>query len=428
MFLERGFVFTHETVRDGEARFAPLVAAQLRTERRGTAGTKWHADETYITVNGRWCSRYRAIDREGDLVDARLRPTRDRDAARRCFAQALDRAGAAPAQVTTDGHDASPRASREARGDAVSHRTNRFKNNRIEQDHRGVKQHSYPMRGFGSFTAAARCCSGFAEQRQYFRSRTRQDERVSLAEQRRLFRERWAALLTELAIACLSPAPVSGCPRPPSTSYDVPNLTQPEPMAGHERNGCRGSRGHPCQMLRPSTCALLRDARHEHGPQQTCCAVGEGSNACSRPSGGDPTTRAAGAVRGPSSPPRPDSSDPLSPSCPRSARPRHSNGSGARRWCSSRRSGKGRSAWCWPRRWPAAPPSSHRIAARHRRYSPRGSPDSCAAARQNWPPRSRTSGCSRRSRVASASQYTSPPIVSPPPMSTPIAALSRATG
>jgi len=46
MSLERGFVFTHETVRDGEARCAPLVAAQLRTERRGTAGTTWHADGT----------------------------------------------------------------------------------------------------------------------------------------------------------------------------------------------------------------------------------------------------------------------------------------------------------------------------------------------------------------------------------------------
>jgi len=173
----------------------------LRTKRRGTAGTTWHADGTYITVNGRWWYRYRAIDRAGDLVDARLRPTRDLDAARRCFAQALDRVGAAPAPVTTDGHDADPRAIRATLGDAVSHRTNRYRNNRIEQDQRGVQQRSYPMRGCGSFTSAARCCSGFEEQRQYFRSRTRRDERVSLAEQRRLFRERWAALLTELAIA-----------------------------------------------------------------------------------------------------------------------------------------------------------------------------------------------------------------------------------
>ncbi len=38
MFLERGFAFTHETVRDWEKRFAPLLADQLRTKRQGQAG------------------------------------------------------------------------------------------------------------------------------------------------------------------------------------------------------------------------------------------------------------------------------------------------------------------------------------------------------------------------------------------------------
>lgn len=33
MFLERGFEFTHEAVRDLEARFAPLIADQLRAKR-----------------------------------------------------------------------------------------------------------------------------------------------------------------------------------------------------------------------------------------------------------------------------------------------------------------------------------------------------------------------------------------------------------
>jgi len=54
-FLERSSVFTHETVRDREARFAPLLAAQLRAKRRSAAGAKWHADETYVRVGGRRC-------------------------------------------------------------------------------------------------------------------------------------------------------------------------------------------------------------------------------------------------------------------------------------------------------------------------------------------------------------------------------------
>ncbi len=59
MFLARGFVFAHETVRDWAARFAPLLAARLRSKRRGRTGTSWHADETYGKVNGTWCYRYR---------------------------------------------------------------------------------------------------------------------------------------------------------------------------------------------------------------------------------------------------------------------------------------------------------------------------------------------------------------------------------
>jgi putative transposase len=47
MFLVRGFVFTHEAVHDWEARFAPLMAEQLRAGRRGQAGLSWYVDETY---------------------------------------------------------------------------------------------------------------------------------------------------------------------------------------------------------------------------------------------------------------------------------------------------------------------------------------------------------------------------------------------
>lgn len=201
MFLVRGFTFSHEAVRDWEARFAPLINARLRARRRGQGGAKWHADETYIKVDGRWCYLYRAIDREGNLVDVLLSERRDMDAAQRFFAQALDLAGQAPEQVTTDGHDAYPRAIRESLGDGVHHRTSRYKNNRMEQDHRSLKQRYYPMRGFGSFASAARFCSAFEELRQYFRAVSQSGERVSLAERRLRHRERWAVVTADLAAA-----------------------------------------------------------------------------------------------------------------------------------------------------------------------------------------------------------------------------------
>src|SRR5918998_6955048 len=61
MFLERGFVFTHEAVREWEERFAPLLTERLRAKRRGKAGRSWYVDETYLKVHGRWGYLYRAI-------------------------------------------------------------------------------------------------------------------------------------------------------------------------------------------------------------------------------------------------------------------------------------------------------------------------------------------------------------------------------
>jgi putative transposase len=202
MFLQRGFAFTHEAVRAWEERFAPLVADKLRAKRKGQAGRSWHVDETYIRVGGVWKYLYRAIDREGNLVDSLLSEHRDMEAAKRFFTAALEVAEQPPEKVTTDGHDAYPRAIRETLGEAVSHRCNLYLNNRIEQDHRGVKQRYYPMRGFGSFDAASRFCRAFDEQRQYFRLRPGMCQPLSpLSEQRREFHVRWKELMGELMAA-----------------------------------------------------------------------------------------------------------------------------------------------------------------------------------------------------------------------------------
>ena len=51
MFLVRGFEFTHEAVRDWEARFAPLLADQIRRLRQGRVGRCWYVDETYRALS-----------------------------------------------------------------------------------------------------------------------------------------------------------------------------------------------------------------------------------------------------------------------------------------------------------------------------------------------------------------------------------------
>src|SRR3954463_12933328 len=69
MFALRGIVFSHEAVRDWEAKLPPTLAEDLRRRRRGQVGRSWYVDETYLKVHGRWCYLYRAIDRNGNLVD-----------------------------------------------------------------------------------------------------------------------------------------------------------------------------------------------------------------------------------------------------------------------------------------------------------------------------------------------------------------------
>jgi len=85
-------------------------------------------------------------------------------------------------------------------GNDVKHRANVYLNNRIEQDHRGIKQRYYPMRGFGNVVSAARFCRAFDELRQYCHPRHTAKETMSLAQQRQLFRER-ITTLQELMVA-----------------------------------------------------------------------------------------------------------------------------------------------------------------------------------------------------------------------------------
>ena len=114
---------------------------------------------------------------------------------------AVDVVGHAPEQVTTDGHTSYPRAIRETMGNNVQHRPNKYLNNRLEQDHRGIKQRYYPMRGFGTVEAAARFCSAFDELRNYLRPRRTLGEVISLWEQRQAFRKPLAVLQTLIQAA-----------------------------------------------------------------------------------------------------------------------------------------------------------------------------------------------------------------------------------
>ena len=183
-YLNRGFVFTHEAVREWEEKFAPLLSADLKSERHGKGGRRWRVDETKLKIGGQWYYLYRAIDTEGKLVDVRLSKVRDLEATEAFLSQAVETVGHKPKQVTTDKESSYPKAINKVLGRTVEHRTSHYLNNKMEQDHRDLKSRYYPMRTFKEPQSAARFIAAFEEQREYFRYRRYHGHKVGLPLQR----------------------------------------------------------------------------------------------------------------------------------------------------------------------------------------------------------------------------------------------------
>jgi putative transposase len=144
-------------------------------------------EKTYLKVRGRWGYLYRAIDRDGHLVDTMLSQTRDMAAAKAFFRSAKATMGFSPDRVTTDGHGSYPRAIRSTLGRKVRHRTNAYLNNGLEQDHRGIKGRIRCMRGFKNYDAAHRFCREHDELRNLLRARCRHNQSVSAHRRRKRF-------------------------------------------------------------------------------------------------------------------------------------------------------------------------------------------------------------------------------------------------
>jgi len=152
---------------------------KLRNSRKGKAGKKWNADATYVCIKGHWCYLYRAIDKNGDLVDVYLSDVRDQAAAEAFFKQAIKTTSIMPEQIITDKEPALYPAIKNVFGDNTKHRDSKYMNNCAEQSHRGIKSRYKVMKGFKNPFSALIFCTAFEEIRQYFRikNKTRGERR-----------------------------------------------------------------------------------------------------------------------------------------------------------------------------------------------------------------------------------------------------------
>ena len=118
-------------------RFGPIFAAEIRKKRKGRmralSGCRWHLDEVFVKINGERHYLWRAVDQEGEVLEAFVSKKRDRKAALK-FLRKLMKRYPRPDAIITD-RLRSYRAALRELGGSGRHQAGRWLNNREENSH-----------------------------------------------------------------------------------------------------------------------------------------------------------------------------------------------------------------------------------------------------------------------------------------------------
>lgn len=98
LLAERGIDVSYETIRCRTLKFGPALAANLHRS-RAKPDSVWHLDEMVVRICGKRMFMWRAVDREGEVLDVLLQKA----AALKLLRKLLKRRGYAPDEIVTDG-------------------------------------------------------------------------------------------------------------------------------------------------------------------------------------------------------------------------------------------------------------------------------------------------------------------------------------
>ena len=147
---ERGIEVSHETIRFWWNRFGPIFAAEIRKKRTGRmralSGWRWHLDEVFVKINGERHYLWRAVDHEGEVLEAFVSKKRDRKAALK-FLRKLMKRYPRPDTIVTD-RLRSYRAALRELGGAGLQQAGRWLNNRAENSHLPFRRREHAMLRF----------------------------------------------------------------------------------------------------------------------------------------------------------------------------------------------------------------------------------------------------------------------------------------
>ena len=147
---ERGIDVSHETIRYWWNRFGPIFAAEIRRKRaqamRARPQWQWHLDEVFVKINGQTYYLWRAVDHEGEVLEAFVSRKRDRKAALKFLRKTLKNYGR-PKVIVTD-KLRSYGAAMKVIGCADRQETGRWLNNRAENSHQPFRRRERAMLRF----------------------------------------------------------------------------------------------------------------------------------------------------------------------------------------------------------------------------------------------------------------------------------------
>ena len=149
---ERGIDVSYESVRFWWNRFGPMFASEIRKVRiqriRAYSNWQWHLDEVFVKINGENHYMWRAVDHEGEVLDAFVSRRRDRKAALKFLGELMKRYGQ-PEHIVTDKLRSYGAAMKEI-GNADRQLTGRWLNNRAENSHLPFRRRERAMQRFRS--------------------------------------------------------------------------------------------------------------------------------------------------------------------------------------------------------------------------------------------------------------------------------------
>ena len=143
---------SYETIRAWWNRFGPIFAAEIRKTRSASTRKipqwKWHLDEVFVRINGEIHYLWRAVDHEGEVLEAYVTKKRDRKAALKFLKKTMMRYGR-PRSIVTD-KLRSYCAAMKIIGNEARQDTGRWLNNRAENSHQPFRHRERAMIKFRS--------------------------------------------------------------------------------------------------------------------------------------------------------------------------------------------------------------------------------------------------------------------------------------